>query len=142
MLNLKIHSRSCDMNNYDCIINCTTLICERCFKPAKSCTVKRNCKKLMQLRESKPVTDIPPFGPGSELKKLLSKIGIKANAGCKCSDRARHIDYMESIEPGWTERNIENIIDWMQEEAKKRKLPFVRAGAKVLVKLAIRRAKN
>jgi hypothetical protein len=130
------------MNNYDCIINCTTLICERCFKPAKSCTVKRNCKKLMQLRESKPVTDISPFGPGSELKKLLSKIGIEANTGCKCSDRARHIDYMESIEPGWTERNIENIIDWMQEEAKKRKLPFVRAGAKVLVKLAIRRAKN
>jgi hypothetical protein len=130
------------MNNYDCIINCTTLICERCFKPAKSCTVKRNCKKLMQLRESKPVTDISPFGPGSELKKLLSKIGIEANTGCKCSDRARHIDYMESIEPGWTERNIENILDWMQEEAKKRKLPFVRAGAKVLVKLAIRRAKN
>jgi hypothetical protein len=49
---------------------------------------------------------------------------------------------MESIEPGWAEKNIEEIVDWMQEEAKKRKLPFVRAGAKVLVKLAIRRAKK
>ena len=52
------------------------------------------------------------------------------------------MDFMEQIEPGWTEQNIEQVIDWMQEEAKKRKLPFIRAAAKVLVKLAIRRAKK
>lgn len=83
--------------------------------------------------------------PGTELKKLLSNIGIKSNDGpngCGCSDRAKHIDYMEQVDPGWTERNIEQVIDWMQEEAKKRKLPFIRVAAKVLVKLAIRRAKK
>jgi hypothetical protein len=92
--------------------------------------VKRNCSKVIV------------GGPGTEIKKILSRIGIEAKRGCKCNDRSRHIDYMESIEPGWTERNIENILDWMHEEARKRKLPFIRAGAKVLVKLAIRRAKK
>jgi hypothetical protein len=114
----------------DCKINCDTLICEYCKRSSPSCSVKRNCSNT---REG---------GPGTEIKKLLSRIGIKAKSGCKCSDRARHIDYMESKNPGWAERNIENILDWMQEEAKKRKLPFVRAGAKLLVKLAIRRAKK
>ena len=114
----------------DCKINCETLTCEFCKRSVPSCNVKRNCSKVII------------GGPGTEIKKILSRIGIEAKRGCKCNDRSRHIDYMESIEPGWTERNIENILDWMQEEAKKRKLPFVRAGAKLLVKLAIRRVKK
>lgn len=130
------------MNKYDCIIDCKTLLCERCSKPAKSCTIKRNCRPWNTNKNQNDIQNKVPFGPGTQLKNLLSRIGIEANTGCKCGDRARHIDYMESIEPGWTEKNIEEIIDWMEEEAKKRNLPFIRAGAKVLVKLAIRRAKK
>jgi len=119
----------------NCIIDCETNKCLVCGDPAFSCKIHRNCGGRKDKYNC-------PIGPGTELKKLLSGIGIKVNSGCKCADRARHMDFMEAKEPGWAERNIENILDWMQEEAKKRKLPFVRAGAKVLVKLAIRRAKN
>ena len=45
----------------------------------------------------------------------------------------------------WCEQNIELIVDWMEEEAEKRKIAgllFTRAGAKGLVRLAIRRARR
>jgi len=123
----------------NCIIDCETLTCKICGKPVRQgCDIKRNCVPSSNIPQPKNKINMV----GTELKKLLSKIGIQSKKGCGCSDRARHIDYMESIEPGWAEKNIEEIVDWMQEEAKKRKLPFVRAGAKVLVKLAIRRAKK
>lgn len=80
--------------------------------------------------------------PGSHLKLLLSKLGIKADSGCKCSDRARHMDYMEQTEPGWCERNIDTIVGWLEEEAKKRKLPFIKTVAKMLVKRAIKNAQR
>ena len=122
----------------DCKISCETLKCENCGKRAANCSIKRNCKPQMAKFSYYRVTN----GPGSQLKTLLSRIGIKASDGCKCSDRARHIDFMEENDPGWTERNIEEIVDWMEKEAKKRKLPFIRVAAKTLVKLAIRRAKK
>lgn len=117
----------------DCEINCDTLICETCKKKAISCKVRRTCFK-----ESMKITN----GPGTELKKLLSRIGIDSTSGCKCSDRAKHMDYMEQKDPGWTERNIEQVVDWMEQEARNRNLPFLRTPAKMLVKLAIRRAKK
>jgi len=113
----------------DCKINCETLICEYCKRPVPSCNVKRNCSKLIN-------------GPGKELKKLLSKLGIKADSGCKCSDRAKHMDYMEQTDPGWCERNIDTIVGWLEEEAKKRKLPFIKTIAKMLVKRAIKNAQR
>lgn len=127
-----------------CEIDCQTLNCKRCNKKIFDCNVTRNCIIDEPQKIIKRDNDQEQIGikTGTEIKKLLSRIGIKADSGCKCSDRSRHIDYMESIEPGWAEKNIEQIVDWMQEEAKKRKLPFVRAGAKFLVKLAIRRAKK
>ena len=91
-----------------------------------------------------PKTEVKPVngGPGTELKKLLSGMGIHSTSGCKCSDRAKHIDFMETQIPGWTEQNIDEIVGWMEKEASNRGLPFIRAGAKLLVKLAIRRSKK
>lgn len=77
------------------------------------------------------------FGPGTELKKLLAKIGITASPDCQCSQRARHMDAMEAQEPGWCERNLEEICDWLQEEATKRGLPFLRAAGRLLIRKAI-----
>jgi len=126
----------------DCVINCDTLTCDRCKKKSSSCDIKRNCRPWEDNEKDKKHKSSIPTGPGTELKKLLSRIGIQSKNGCGCSDKARHIDYMEIIEPGWAEKNVELIVDYLEEEAKKRKLPFLRAGAKVLVKLAIRRAKK
>ena len=84
----------------------------------------------------------PPPGPGTELKALLKKVGIVASPGCSCNKRAQVMDANESKEPGWCEANLETICDWLQEEATKRKLPFIRMAAKILVRQAIRNARK
>ena len=78
-------------------------------------------------------------GPGTELKKLLSKVGIKATPNCSCNAKAKAMD-KRGVE--WCEQNVETICDWLQEEATKRKLPFLRAAGKALIYMAIRRAKK
>jgi hypothetical protein len=77
--------------------------------------------------------------PGSELKKLLSRIGIKAKPNCSCNRRAKTMD-----EKGvdWCEKNIEIIVGWLREEATRRRLPFVDVAGRTIVKMAIARAKR
>jgi hypothetical protein len=41
----------------------------------------------------------------------------------------------------WCIKNIELIVDWLEDEARKRHLPFVRTAGKILIKRAIRNAK-
>ena len=78
-------------------------------------------------------------GPGTELKALLSKIGIRSSPTCSCNKRAKTMD-----ENGiaWCEQNVETICDWLAEESAKRKLPFLRAAGKVIIHMAIKRAKK
>lgn len=130
-----------------CEIDCDTLTCARCNKKTFDCKVLRNCiidePKIIIERNHKKEEKIHTHKVGTEIKKLLSKFGIKADSGCSCNDRAKHIDYMEQREPGWSEKNIDQIIDWMETEAKKRRiLVFTRTAARLLIKLAIRNAKK
>jgi len=81
-------------------------------------------------------------GPGTELKAILKKVGIVASPGCSCNTRAKLMDANELKEPGWCEANMETICDWLQEEATKRKLPFVRLAGKILIRKAIRNARK
>jgi hypothetical protein len=81
-------------------------------------------------------------GPGTELKALLKRVGIVASPGCSCNARAKLMDANELKEPGWCEANLETICDWLQEEATKRKLPFLRMAGKILVRKAIRNARK
>jgi hypothetical protein len=80
----------------------------------------------------------PAEGPGAELKKILAKFGITASESCSCNAKANRMNKMESISKGWCENNIDIIVGWLGEEAKKRKLPFVNLVGKMLVKRAIR----
>jgi hypothetical protein len=52
------------------------------------------------------------------------------------------MDEIEVKEPGWCESNLETICDWLQEEATKRNLPFLRMAGKILVRKAIRNARK
>lgn len=81
----------------------------------------------------------PTGGAGTELKALLSKIGIKSSPTCSCNKRAKTMDE-NGIE--WCEQNVETICDWLAEESAKRKLPFVRLAGKAIINMAIRRAKK
>ncbi len=76
-------------------------------------------------------------GAGSELKKLLSMIGITSSPNCKCNMYAA---FMNNMGTSWCTNNIDSIVSWLKEEADKRKLPFSKVLAKQVVKLAIRRA--
>jgi hypothetical protein len=61
------------------------------------------------------------FGPGTELKKLLGKLGIVASPNCSCNARAA---LMDRNGPDWCAANRTLIIAWLAEEAAKRKVPF------------------
>lgn len=81
-------------------------------------------------------------GPGTELKKLLAKVGIKADSNCSCNARARAMNENEAREPGWCEAHLDEIVGWLREEAEKRKLPFVDMAGRMLVRRAIRNARR
>ena len=80
-----------------------------------------------------------PAGAGTQLKRLLSRVGIKASDTCSCTARATKMDEM-GIE--WCEQNIPEIVGWLKEEAAKRKLPFLAYPTKVIVQRAIKMAKK
>lgn len=96
-------------------------------------------KGLIQIRVVEQVPPPPNAGPGTELKKLLSRIGITPKAGCKCLARAVEMD----IRGGkWCEANVNTITGWLREEATKRGLPFVDAAGRLLVRRAIANARR
>jgi hypothetical protein len=78
----------------------------------------------------------PNGGPGTELSKILKKFGIKATPTCNCKHYARIMDQKGSE---WCLQNIDTIVNWLRDEAKKRALPFSKIVAKRLVKYAINR---
>jgi hypothetical protein len=89
-----------------------------------------------------PQPPAPTHGPGTELKKLLKKVGIVATPNCSCNARAKRMDIEEAREPGWCEAHLEEIVGWLREEATKRKLPFVDMAGRVLVRRAISNAQK
>lgn len=84
----------------------------------------------------------PTSGPGTELKKLLSRIGITSSPTCSCNARARRMDVEEAREPGWCAAHLDEIVGWLREEASKRGLPFIDMAGRLLVKRAISNARN
>jgi len=81
----------------------------------------------------------PPFraagaGPGTELKKMLAKIGITATPTCSCNARAQTMD-SNGIQ--WCKDNTDTIVSWLRDEATKRGLPFIDLAGKIIVKRAI-----
>jgi hypothetical protein len=80
-----------------------------------------------------------PTGAGTQLKFLLSKLGIKSTENCSCNARARAMNE-RGIE--WCEQNVGEIVGWLKEEATRRNLPFLAYPTKLLVQRAIKIAKR
>jgi hypothetical protein len=93
-------------------------------------------------RSTKRKVAPPTHGPGTELKKLLKKVGITATPNCSCNARARKMDEEEAKEPGWCTAHLDEIVGWLREEATKRKLPFVDMAGRVIVRRAISNARK
>lgn len=83
--------------------------------------------------------EIVGAGPGTELKKMLAKLGIAVTADCPCNERAA---LMDSNGCAWCEQNLETIVVWMREESARRRMTFMEFGARFLAKRAIARARR
>ena len=81
----------------------------------------------------------PTHGPGTELKKLLKKVGITASPNCSCNARARTMDQWGCDK---CEEHVDEIVGWLREEAAKRRLPFIDAAGRMLVRRAIKNARR
>ena len=76
----------------------------------------------------------PKPGPGAEIKRLLSLVGIVSSPTCSCNARAAQMDAWgewESI------RRLPEICDWLKEEADKREMWFFRPAGYALVLAAV-----
>ena len=81
----------------------------------------------------------PTHGPGTELKKLLAKVGIVSSPDCTCNARAAEMD-RQGVE--WCEANIDTIVGWLREQAEARGLPFLDVAGRLLVRRAIANARR
>jgi hypothetical protein len=81
----------------------------------------------------------PTNGPGTELKKLLAKVGITATPDCACNARAAEMD-RQGVE--WCEANLDTIVGWLREQAQARGLPFLDLAGRLLVRRAISNARK
>jgi hypothetical protein len=88
---------------------------------------------------AKPKKKPESSGPGTELKKLLGRIGITATPTCSCNKKAAIMDFHG---PKWCRENLEMLVGWLREEAEKRRLPFFDVAGRQLVKYAISRAEK
>ena len=94
---------------------------------------------LLQIRVVEHLPPPPGHGPGTELHRLLGKIGITPKPGCKCLARVAEMDIRGA---DWCEQNVSTVCNWLREEARRRGLPFLEPAARILVIRAIRNARR
>jgi hypothetical protein len=68
----------------------------------------------------KMVAATNPNGPGTRLKRLLGRLGIR-QGGCRCEPHQREMDASGA---SWVRSHQDVIVGWLREEAKHRHLPF------------------
>lgn len=127
-------------------------ICLRCDRRQRPCVKACRCEADGQdiaVHVAERVCPLGKFvegqavevgrGAGTELARLLAWWGIGAEATCSCKARAAQMD---SLGVEWCEANKQAIIDWLEEEAKRRGQMFHRVLAFGVVTLAIARARQ
>ena len=81
-------------------------------------------------------------GVGTELKKLFSNMGIQPKPGCSCNARVTSLDG-SGIQ--WAKDNIEEVVGWLESEAKNRPLMgvlFSKTIARTVINMAISKAEE
>jgi hypothetical protein len=80
-----------------------------------------------------------PNYPGTVLSKMIKSLGIGMTDSCSCK---RHALEMNENGNDWCEQNIDTIVGWLREEAKRRNLPFIDAIGKIMVSRAIKKSRK
>lgn len=79
------------------------------------------------------------LGVGGEMKRILRTFGIEEKSTCKCNARSATMDLWG---PDQCEQRADEIVGWLREEAKKRKLPFLDVVGRMILKRAIKAARK
>lgn len=82
-----------------------------------------------------------PCGVGCQVKKMLESIGIRETPGCLCGARAAVMDAWGPDACETPEKTAE-ILGWLKEEADRRGVLYVDAAARLLLRRAIRLARE
>ena len=94
----------------------------------------------IKLRSLFPKTmEEDPNGPGTVLSKMIKSLGIVMSDSCSCR---RHAIEMNTKGSDWCEQNIDTVVGWLREEAKRRGLPFVDMVGKLMVNRAIKKSRK
>lgn len=89
-----------------------------------------------------PEPPVPPaHGPGTELSKLLKRIGINPTPTCQCRAMSQKMDQWGCDECERPER-IDEVVAVMRAEAEARGLPFLDVAGRMLVRRAIQNARR
>ena len=89
-----------------------------------------------------PEPPVPPaHGPGTELSRLLKRIGINPTPTCQCRAKAEQMDLWGPDECERPER-IDEVVAVMRAEAEARGLPFLDLAGRMLVRRAIQNARR
>jgi hypothetical protein len=83
----------------------------------------------------------PANGPGTELSKLLKRLGIEPSPTCQCRAKQQQMDEWGCDECGKPAR-IDEVVAVMREEAHARGLPFLDVAGRLLVRRAIANARR
>jgi hypothetical protein len=81
------------------------------------------------------------YGPGTELSRLLKRIGIEPTPTCACRAKAAQMDAWGPDECSKPER-IDEVVAVMRAEAEARGLPFLDVAGRLLVRRAIANARR
>jgi len=99
----------------------------------------RVCRPGLELEKILAVHWVAPIAPGDEKKAARGILGVDGE-GCQCIQHAKHMDDMG---PDWCQENLDVIVGWMKDEAKRRGWKvFSRVYARHLVRKAISRARK
>jgi hypothetical protein len=79
--------------------------------------------------------------PGTELSRLLKRLGIEPTPTCACRAKAAEMDLWGCDECERPER-IDEVVAVMRAEAEARGLPFLDVAGRLLVRRAIRNARR
>jgi hypothetical protein len=120
-----------------CKCDATLGKCRKCGVFDLFCGSPRACPAAAVAINEPPAP--PANGPGTELKKLLARVGITASPDCACNARAAEMD-RQGVE--WCEANLDIIVGWLREQAEARGLPFLDIAGRLLVKRAISNARR
>jgi hypothetical protein len=121
-----------------CELDEQTGACQFCGVRMPHPEFARNCFQSLAVA-SPPST--PTNGPGTELSRLLKRIGIEPTPTCACRAKAAEMDAWGCDEASKPER-IEEVVAVMRAEAAARGLPFLDIAGRMLVRRAIQNARR